>query len=91
MKCSRLMSVYVALFLLGLVGCGGSSTAPTSHEDQPERCRLTFGCPENQLYYPLFPPFKPGRSANQESTFLRLRSMYMEEARYTLKVCQRYR
>ncbi len=31
MKCSRLMSVYVALFLLGLVGCGGSSTEPTSH------------------------------------------------------------
>jgi hypothetical protein len=31
MKCSRLMSVFVALFFLGLVGCGGSSTAPTSH------------------------------------------------------------
>lgn len=31
MKCSRLISIFVALLLLGLVGCGGSSTPPTSH------------------------------------------------------------
>lgn len=31
MKCSRLTSIFVALLLLGLVGCGGSSTPPTSH------------------------------------------------------------
>jgi hypothetical protein len=31
MKCSRLMSVFVALFLFGLGGCGGSSITPTSH------------------------------------------------------------
>lgn len=31
MKYSRLISIFVALILLGLVGCGGSSTPPTSH------------------------------------------------------------
>lgn len=31
MKNSRLISVFVALLLIGLVGCGGSSTPPTSH------------------------------------------------------------
>jgi len=31
MKGSRLISIFVALLLLGLVGCGGSSTPPTSH------------------------------------------------------------
>jgi hypothetical protein len=31
MKCSRLISIFVALLLLGLGGCGGSSTPPTSH------------------------------------------------------------
>jgi hypothetical protein len=31
MKSSRLISVFVTCFLIGLVGCGGSSTPPTSH------------------------------------------------------------
>lgn len=31
MKSSRLMNVFVALFLVGLIGCGGSLTPPTSH------------------------------------------------------------
>ena len=31
MKSSRFISVFVACFLLGLVGCGGSATPPTSH------------------------------------------------------------
>lgn len=31
MKSSRLMSVFVTFFLIGLVGCGGTSTPPTSH------------------------------------------------------------
>jgi hypothetical protein len=31
MKCSRLIGIFVALLLLGLGGCGGSSTPPTSH------------------------------------------------------------
>jgi hypothetical protein len=31
MKYSRLISIFVAFLLLGLGGCGGSSTPPTSH------------------------------------------------------------
>src|SRR6266581_9373033 len=31
LKNSRFMSVFVACFLIGLVGCGGSSTPPISH------------------------------------------------------------
>jgi hypothetical protein len=31
MKSSRFMSVFIAFFLIGVVGCGGSSTPPTSH------------------------------------------------------------
>lgn len=31
MNSSRLISIFVVLLLLGLVGCGGSSTPPTSH------------------------------------------------------------
>jgi hypothetical protein len=31
MKSSRFIGVFVAFFLIGLAGCGGSSTPPTSH------------------------------------------------------------